>query len=399
MENSNNWPFDNVYKAVNSDNENSENTVNSVKNPTILRNEHIVKDKIQTNSSKLTFKIVGFLALLGLSTGVLGGLAVNYNTPNQGITQNMVVTQTSQNNILPGSLAELAAKIQPGVVNVNTSNTGEYSSGSGFIVTETGYLITNHHVIEVALETKKVQVIMEDGEELVGDIVGSSKGYDVAVIKLPEGRVYPTLEIANSDNLQIGELVVVAGSPLGLQGTFTQGIISSTTRAVTSGSGEDIVFANAIQTDAAINPGNSGGPLVNTAGAVIGVNSAIVTTSQDSGSIGLGFAIPINTVMRVFEEIVQTGKTQAPIIGVNLDLNYAGKGVKVENVTVGGPAEKYGLDKNDVITKIDGELVKTPTDLIVKIRDKNPGDYASLEILRNGTVLNLEVQTEGQYEN
>jgi putative serine protease PepD len=406
-----NWPHENVYSGGRGGGgSHYDNDLSFNDNPNDTSDEDKLQPKIYStklknvktsskikNHSTLSFRAVGGLMLLGLFAGVVGGLSVNYsiNEPN---IEHSVILQTADNPILPGSITEIAKLIQPGVVHINGSNPSEYSSGSGFIISETGYVITNHHVIQSSLANGTVQVVLENGEELVGEIIGSSKGYDIAVIKLPGDKSYQTIAVGDSKQLQVGELVIAAGSPLGLQGTVTQGIVSATSRPVVAGGGDNLSFVNAIQTDAAINPGNSGGPLVNSAGAVVGVNSAIITTSQDAGSIGLGFAIPMNTVMRIFEEIVKTGKSQAPVLGVNLELNYQGEGVKVENVAPGGPAEQSGVKPNDIITKIDEAIVKNSTDLIVKVRDKVPGEYAKLEIIRNGENLEITVQTQGKDE-
>ena len=391
-----NWPHDNVYKEDSHPEPNSNAYSNFFKPVTSSKSS--VESFPRKNKTDLKiFKLLGIVSLLGIGVGVAGGFAFNYSNNTDSINHSITI-QTAENAILPDSIEAVAAQIQPGVVHINAAGEDDFSSGSGFIITDTGYVITNHHVIQSSLDEGVVEVVLENGDELVGEIVGSNQGYDIAVVKLPSGPSYTTLPIGDSDSLNVGETVIAAGSPLGLQGTVTQGIVSATSRPVVAGGGDAVSFVNAIQTDAAINPGNSGGPLVNTAGAVVGVNSAIVTTSQDAGSIGLGFAIPVKTAMRIFEEIVQTGKSKTPTLGVNLDVRYQGDGVKIEAVSEGSPAEESGLLPNDIVTRIDGIIVKTPTDLIVKVRDKTPGDIAFLEILRNGVTLELEVATVGKEE-
>jgi putative serine protease PepD len=207
--------------------------------------------------------------------------------------------------------------------------------------------------------------------------------------------------------VQIGDPVIAVGSPLGLSGTVTAGIISAKDRAVTAGEGGgEASFINAIQTDAAINPGNSGGPLVNLQGQVIGVNSAIATLDTGNvlgggqgGNIGLGFSIPINQARRVAEQLIRTGKAVHPIIGVTLDRQYQGEGVRIlpeavgDSVPVqpGGPAAKAGLQPGDIITKIDDKTVSAADELIVVIRSKAPGDKVKITYKRGGKEASAEM--------
>jgi putative serine protease PepD len=196
---------------------------------------------------------------------------------------------------------------------------------------------------------------------------------------------------AKHDDVVVGDTAIAIGSPLGLSGTVTSGIISALNRPVTAGSSGDSSFINAIQTDAAINPGNSGGPLVNAQGQVIGINSAIATLgssslSGESGSIGLGFSIPINEARRVATELMRTGSSTHPIVGISVDMRYTGVGAKVSEVTPGGPAAKTDLKPGDVITAIDGEPVNDGTELIVKIRARNSGDKVVLSRRNNADV-------------
>jgi len=171
----------------------------------------------------------------------------------------------------------------------------------------------------------------------------------------------------------------------------TSGIVSALNRPVTAGGQGDTAYINAIQTDAAINPGNSGGPLVNAVGEVIGVNSAIATLGMGAGSgnIGLGFAIPIDTAKRIVDEIINTGSSQTPVIGVQLDTSFQGPGGEISEVTPGSPADTAGLQSGDVITKVDGVILADPTALIVSIRANAPGDTIELTVLRNGETITV----------
>jgi len=233
-------------------------------------------------------------------------------------------------------------------------------------------------------------VTFVDGSTATGKLVGANPGYDIAVVKVDRSDLTP-LTIGSSDAVNVGDVAIAIGSPLGLQGTVTSGIISALDRPVTAGGRGDLAYINAIQTDAAINPGNSGGPLVNALGEVIGVNSAIATLGMGdaSGSIGLGFSIPIDTAKRIVDELINTGTSQTPIIGVQLDTEFVGPGGAVAVVTPGSPADTAGLQEGDVITRVEGNLISDSTALIVAIRANAPGDEIELTVLRNGQTLTV----------
>jgi putative serine protease PepD len=194
--------------------------------------------------------------------------------------------------------------------------------------------------------------------------------------------------LGDSSAVRVGEVAIAIGAPLGLNGTVTSGIISSLDRPVTAGGSGELAFINAIQTDAAINPGNSGGPLLDGGGRVIGINSAIATLAGsiggETGSIGLGFAIPINTAKRIAEELISTGDSQTPIIGVVLNTAFTGEGAEISEITPGGPAEAAGLRVGDVITGLNGRQVADSTELVVAIRSYAPGEQIELKIIRRG---------------
>ena len=209
----------------------------------------------------------------------------------------------------------------------------------------------------------------------------------------------PAVKLGDSNNVQVGDTAIAIGSPLGLEGTVTAGIISALNRPVTAGSeGEETSYINAIQTDAPINPGNSGGPLVNAAAEVIGINSAIAampsSSGGQSGSIGLGFAIPIDTASRLANEIISTGKATTPIMGVKLDMN-AGSAT-ISEVTPGGPGDAAGLQAGDVVVSVNGKKVGSSTDLIVAVRSNQPGDTVKLTVERGGSPVEVNLTLGSQ---
>jgi putative serine protease PepD len=314
------------------------------------------------------------------------------NRAGAGLTSpGTVLPQSDANLSAPaaGSIAAVAKAVTPTVVQIEERDgRGGGGTGTGFVLRGDGYILTNNHVVAGAANSGTLNVRFPDGRSAVAKIVGRDTSYDLAVLKVDAtGLTVSTL--GNSDSVQVGDTAIAIGSPLGLASTVTSGIISALNRPVTAGGSGDNSFINAIQTDAAINPGNSGGPLVDAQGRVIGVNSAIASlgqssTSAQSGSIGLGFAIPINQAKRVAEEIISTGKSTHPVIGVQVDLTYTGSGASLRSITPGGPAEAAGLKAGDVILSVDGRSVADSTELIVAIRSHAPGETVTLGV-KDGT--------------
>ncbi len=328
----------------------------------------------------------GAVALLA---GGAGG-AVGFTLAADGTTQPVsapVIAGGPQKD--GGSIAAVAAEVSPAVVNIETGT----GSGTGFVLRSDGYILTNNHV---AGDGSKLTVTFADGSTADATLVGASPGYDLAVIKVDRNGL-PVATLGTSADLKVGETVIAIGSPLGLQGTVTSGIVSSLDRPVTAGGGDtgETSFINAIQTDAAINPGNSGGPLMDASGRVIGVNSAIASlgsqTGGQAGSIGLGFAIPIDTAQRIANEIMDTGSSQTPVVGVQIDSQYSGPGARIAEVTPGGGADAAGLRVGDVVTAIDGDPVTDSTELVVAIRDHAVGDQVTLTVDRGGSTEDLTV--------
>ena len=337
--------------------------------------------------------VIGLIAgagLIAVTAGTIGGgvgyLVARETIPPAATNASAVPASLALPSVVPGSISEIAATAQPAVVQLNIGGDAGEGTGSGFVISADGYIITNHHVAGVAGSGGTIDVAFSDGTVETGRLVGSNPGYDIAVVKVNRTGL-PALPLGTSGDLNVGDAVIAVGSPLGLTGTVTTGIVSALNRPVTAGGEGDLAFINAIQTDAAINPGNSGGPLLDGTGAVIGVNSAIASLGAlggQAGSIGLGFAIPIDVAKRITDEIIATGTSTTPIIGVSLDAAFTGPGGRVESVTPGEPAELAGLQAGDLITRIDGMVIADSTQLIVTIRAKAPGDTVLLTVERDG---------------
>jgi putative serine protease PepD len=336
-------------------------------------------------SSKGTAVLIAVLA--GSIGGVLGVNAGGGDLFNRV----QLVSSTSTIQRAPDSVAGIAQRVLPSVVSISTRSIGGSGTGSGFVIDSSGYILTNNHVISKAAQTGgSIQVSLSDGTFYSAKVIGRDASYDLAVLKINASGL-KALQFGDSDAVAVGDLVIAIGSPLGLSGTVTTGIISAKNRAVTAGeSDSESSFINALQTDAAINPGNSGGPLVDATGAVIGVNSAIASlgTTSQLGSIGLGFAIPINQARKTADQLIKNGVATYPVIGVSLNMNYTENGAQVATTGRGilpeSPAEKAGLRGGDVIIEIDGKEIYSPEELIVSVRAKNVGDRVTLGYLRDG---------------
>jgi S1-C subfamily serine protease len=271
----------------------------------------------------------------------------------------------------------ISALVTPTVVSISVTSPAGSGTGSGSIYrsnANTSFIITNNHVIETAVTTGSIKVEFTNGDQVAATIVGRDPMYDLAVLSIRTGNL-PTIAIGDSSKVFVGDSVLAIGSPLGLASTVTSGIVSALNRPVTTGDEGSQSFVNAIQTDAAINPGNSGGALVDTQGRIIGVNSAIATLSSGgtSGSIGLGFSIPINEAKRVIEEIISTGKSTRPVLGVFFDTNFTGVGARILRLSPGEGAERAGIPAGSVIKSIDGVKIANEIAAIVKIRSYAPG--------------------------
>ena len=338
--------------------------------------------KKKRKNTPLSAVIVISLVFGGTAGGALGYLAADFSNGVSNSTSQ--VSETSKPvAITPATetVSQIVQNVKPSVVSIKAEGSSGSGTGSGFIYREDGYIVTNNHVAAPAINSGKLTVYLEDKTSFVAKLVGRNASYDLAVLKIDATGLKP-VNIGDSSAINVGDLTVAFGSPLGLTGTVTSGIVSAINRPVTAGGADDQSFISAIQTDAAINPGNSGGPLVNGQGQVIGVNSAIATLGNgtQSGSIGLGFAIPINQAQRVITEIIESGKSTTPIAGISIDSTYDGVGAKIAEVVADGPAASTDLKVGDIVTKINGEAVEDSTELIVAIRRNNPGDTIVLTV-------------------
>ncbi len=333
------------------------------------------------------------LLFIAVIAGVIGGiLGSNASTGWIPYRANLVSSNSAIER-KPDSVAGIAQRVLPSEVSIATESDSGAGTGSGFIIDSGGMILTNNHVVDdVALYGGEITVTLNNGQSYEGTIVGRDAPYDLAVIKIAANNL-PALQFGDSEKVAVGDSVIAIGSPLGLSGTVTLGIISAKNRAVTAGSGgSESSFINALQTDAAINPGNSGGPLVDATGAVIGVNSAIASLGASSGSqlgsIGLGFAIPINQARRTAEQLIKSGKATYPIMGLSLNMTSTGKGALVANqpnaILKGGPADKAGIRAGDLITHFEGKEITTAEELIVAVRAQEVGDTIKLRYFRNG---------------
>jgi putative serine protease PepD len=300
--------------------------------------------------------------------------------------------------------SKVAEAVQPSVVAISASSQQGGGQGSGVLLDDAGRVLTNNHVAASAGVGGRLTVTLADGRSFEAGVVGTDPSTDLAVIAMRGATKLTPASLGDSDAVTVGEPVMALGNPLGLAGTVTTGIVSALDRPVrtanepsTGGaaSGADVVVTNAIQTDAAVNPGNSGGALVDASGRVVGIPSSIASLGQSSsgaqpGSIGLGFAIPINEAKSISDQLVKAGKAEHPYLGVELSDGVVTQGAarrsaaRIGAVTPGTPAERAGLKPGDAVLAVNGEPVNSSESLIAQIRERRVGDPVSLTIARQG---------------
>ncbi|WP_233531117.1 S1C family serine protease [Antrihabitans sp. YC2-6] len=338
--------------------------------------------------------VAGACVLALVSGGVGGAVGVlateNSNSSSGASSTNALdapkTSATPAINAPAGSVQAVANKVVPSVVMIKIVGERAEGEGSGVVLSSDGMILTNNHVASGAGRDGRITVVFSDGSTAPATVVGADAVSDLAVIKVDGKTGLTPIELGDSSGLQVGQQVVAIGSPLGLAGTVTSGIVSSLNRPVsTSGdSNNQNTVIDAVQTDAAINPGNSGGALVDMNGKLVGINTAIATLGGESGqqaqsgSIGLGFAIPVDTAARIADELRTTGRATHALIGVQVPSQDEANGARVTDVTAGGPAELAGIPKNSVIIKVDERRIDSGDALIAAIRSREPGDKVSV---------------------
>ncbi|GGQ74990.1 S1C family serine protease [Streptomyces asoensis] len=337
--------------------------------------------------------------------GLGGGLGYTLAKNDDDTGSTTVSASTDGGNVKrdPGTVAGVAARALPSTVTIEAeSSSGEGGTGTGFVFDTQGHIVTNNHVVADAVDGGKVTATFPNGKKYDAEVVGHAQGYDVAVIKLKNAPSdLKPLTLGDSDKVAVGDSTIAIGAPFGLSNTVTTGIISAKNRPVASsdGSSSAASYMSALQTDASINPGNSGGPLLDASGNVIGINSAIQSTGSgglggttQSGSIGLGFAIPINQAKYVAQQLIKTGEPVYAKIGASVSLADSTNGAKISEtaeggssaVESGGPAAQAGLKPGDVITKLDDMVIDSGPTLIGEIWTHQPGDKVTITYERDG---------------
>jgi putative serine protease PepD len=337
-------------------------------------------------------KIISLAAVIALLVGLVAGggaavavVALDKNSVDDSGPQ---IGTGADPKIKTGSVSAVAQTLLPSVVQLKVEGSDDSNAtGSGFVIDGSGHILTNNHVVAAAADGGSIQVVTEKGKVATARLVGRSPAYDLAVVQV-FGVDAPSVQFGESAKAVVGQDVVAIGSPLGLAGTVTSGIVSAKNRPVSAGGeGDQTSYINALQTDAAINPGNSGGPLVDMDAHVIGVNSAIATVRGAepgaSGNIGLGFAIPIDQARRTAQQLIASGHASYPVIGANVDMQFEG-GARISEILPKSAAQRAGLRTGDVITQLNGQPVDTAEALIVAIRTHQPGENVKLVFERGG---------------
>jgi putative serine protease PepD len=347
---------------------------------------------------------IGALAIALVSAGVGGGVATLVKPDHPTISTSAIgAAPTVPAASLPaGSVEQVAAKVVPSVVKLETDMGKQSEEGSGVILSSDGLILTNNHVVAAANDGSagapsgapgapaptQTKVTFADGNTTTFTVVGTDPSSDIAVVRAQGASGLTPITLGSSANLRVGQDVVAIGSPLGLEGTVTTGIVSALNRPVAAGGDaqNQNTVLDAIQTDAAINPGNSGGALVNMNGELVGVNSAIATlggesASSQSGSIGLGFAIPVDQAKRIADELIQNGTASHASLGVQVGNDAGADGAKIVDVTSGGAASAAGLPSGVIVTKVDDRVIGSADALVAAVRSKAPGDQVTLTYL------------------
>jgi S1-C subfamily serine protease len=375
--------------------------------PTAVLSEPVPVPAGERRGGRVRMGLAGLVAgaLIGGAAGAGAATLLDdpaSSTGSPGAGQSVVI----ENPRTATTATAAAAKAAPSVVTIYVAGDSGSGSGSGVVLSAEGFVLTNNHVVSLdSGDTGTVQVRTSDGTLYDASVVGTDPASDLAVVEVQGADALTPATFADSDEVQVGDVAVAIGAPLGLSNTVTDGIISATGRAVATGSTQDdATVLDALQTDAAINPGNSGGALVNAAGEVIGINTAIATVASgmpggqpESGNIGVGFAIPSNTAERIARELIENGSATRAFLGVRAQTAAAdgstavGTGAQIASVEPGGAAEDSGLREGDVITAVDDRPVTTSTELTAAVRSHAPGDTVTLTLRRGDASESVEV--------
>ena len=344
--------------------------------------------------------IVAAALVAGLVGGGVGAVGVNAldddsNTATDSVTGTTLdqTVATSDKKLKDGTIESVASKVRPSVVQINVKGSGMADSGTGIIISKDGTIVTNNHVVEAAADNGSVTVAFDDNSTAKAEIVGRDPVTDIAVIQAKDVSDLKPATLGSSGDLKVGQDVVAVGSPFGLESTVTSGIVSALNRPVAAGDstgGSSNVYP-AIQTDAAINPGNSGGPLVDMNGNVVGINSSIRSNSSGSqaGSIGLGFAIPIDLARNIAKQLINGDSVEHAQIGITVTDSIGSddittNGAEVKRIQNGSPGDDAGLEKGDVITQLNEDVITGSQSLVATIRGYAPGDKVKLQYTRDG---------------
>ncbi|MDX2355766.1 S1C family serine protease [Dietzia sp. PP-33] len=360
--------------------------------PRLSLSEALFDRRLSRQALAAAVAAVAVIALIG------GGIGAVVADSARGLTTSTVrIADAPADVIRPDNpVGEVAQRVQPAVVNIRVSTPSAQGEGSGIVIDPRGYIVTNNHVVTMdgAADRADIDVMFPDGSRATAELVGRDPATDLAVLKVEDVQNLTVATLGDSDEVQVGEQVVAIGSPLGLARTVTEGIVSATQRPIALGEAttDGDVVIDAIQTDAAINPGNSGGPLIDSSGAVIGINTSIFT--QTGGSIGLGFAIPVNDVRDIATSLMTEGSVRHATIGVNARKADNGdvEGAELVNVREDSPAQEAGLREGDVVTRIGDRRVRSSDELVIAVRRAGADVEVPVEVIRDGARIELTVR-------
>ncbi|MFR9751051.1 trypsin-like peptidase domain-containing protein [Nocardia sp. 004] len=353
--------------------------------------------------SRVAPKALALLAVVALGIGLVGGLVgrLTAETTSALTSRKVTLEQGSAGTRPHGLIAQVANAVLPSVVSIRVTVGDNGATGSGVVIDGAGYLVTNNHVISMAAQDTSgraaIRIQFSDGTWAPAEIVGRDPKSDLAVLKV-DVKNLTVAQLGKSEEVQVGDDVLAIGSPLGLSKTVTSGIVSALHRPVAlGGEGTDTnAVIDAVQTDASINPGNSGGALVDMNGRVIGINTA--NRTETGGSVGLGFAIPVDKMTEVAQTLIRDGVIHHPILGVSQRTKQVANewtsGAEIADVAPGGPAAKAGIVEGDIIVKVGDREVSGPEELVVAVQSHEIGETVNVVLIRDGRQVDVPVTLE-----